>query len=45
MDPNIIVWVFSGISLLIGLTIFVFHLCNRKLHKNPCKQSDLMKLK
>lgn len=35
MDPNIIVWVFSGISLLVGLTIFMFHLCNRKLHKNP----------
>jgi hypothetical protein len=40
MDPNVIVWIISSISLLAGLLIFVFHLCNRKLHKNPCKENQ-----
>jgi hypothetical protein len=35
LDPKYVVWGISGFSLTVGLLIFVFHLCNRKLHKNP----------
>eukprot|EP00347_Sterkiella_histriomuscorum_P011805 403371031 len=35
MDPNVIIYSISGVSLLAGLVIFLFHLFNRKLHKNP----------
>lgn len=37
MNYNLIVWFLSGVSCLAGLLIFIVHLCNRKLHKNPCK--------
>ena len=36
MDPNLIVWFIGGVSFIAGLLIFLVHLCNRKLHKNPC---------
>ena len=42
VDPNIVIFIISGISLISGLIIFMFHLCNRKLHKNPCKYHQII---
>ena len=36
IDPNLIIYILSGISLFAGACIVLFHLFNKKLHKNPC---------
>ena len=36
MESNIPIFVISGIGLLSGLMIFLIHILDKKLHKNPC---------
>ena len=45
MNPYLVVWFISGVSSLAGIVIFLIHLFNRKLHKNPCKFKKILRFR
>lgn len=34
-DPNIAIFVIGSLSLLVGLILFLIHIFDKKLHKDP----------
>jgi hypothetical protein len=34
---DIAIYTVSAISLIAGLILLIVHFCDKKLHKNPCK--------
>lgn len=35
-NPNITIFVIGGLSLIVGIIIFILHIIDKNHHKNPC---------